>query len=102
MKNFLGVFGTVLLFGCVTGQEVRNSLHEGMPKSEVISILGNPDGFKRSGDYEALVYTDRLISGWSWNRADYTVILKNDRVIQYGTGQVRQEASNVLVIVPTR
>ena len=31
-----------------------------------------------------------MISGWSWDRADYIVILKNDRVVEYGgTGRVK-------------
>ncbi|VXC89801.1 conserved hypothetical protein [Burkholderia sp. 8Y] len=77
-------------------------VNEGMSKGEVISILGKPDGFQRSGEYEALRYTDRLISGWSWNRADYTVVLKNDHVSEYGPGQVRQERPGVLVLVPIR
>ena len=47
-------------------------------------VLGNPAGFRRSGDYEALRYTNRLISAWSRDRADYNVILHNSRVVEYG------------------
>ncbi len=90
-----------LASGCVTGQKMGD-VHEGMSKAEVVSILGNPDGFQRSGEYEALRYSDRLISGWSWNRADYTVILQNDRVSAYGPGQVREERPGVLILVPAR
>jgi hypothetical protein len=74
-------------------------IHEGMARAEVISTLGNPDGFQRSGDYEALRYSNRLISGWSWDRADYTVLLLDGRVIGYGPGEVRQRDMGVLVIV---
>lgn len=77
-----------LLSGCVIGERMGN-VREGMSKDEVISTLGNPDGFQRSGDYEALRYTNRLMSGWSWDRADYTVIFKKGRVVEYGPGQVR-------------
>ncbi|WP_407973313.1 hypothetical protein ACJ51O_36265 (plasmid) [Burkholderia pyrrocinia] len=90
-----------LIGGCVTGQKM-GAIHEGMSKSEVVSILGNPDGYQRSGEYEALRYSDRLISGWSWNRADYTVILQNGHVNAYGPGQVRQEGPNMLVLVPVK
>ncbi|MGF6265225.1 hypothetical protein OKW34_000246 [Paraburkholderia youngii] len=90
-----------LIAGCVTGQKMGD-IHEDMSKSEVVSVLGNPDGYQRSGDYEALRYTDRLISGWSWNRTDYTVVLRLGRVSEYGPGQVRQEGPGVLVLVPVR
>ena len=92
----------LLLSGCVTGDKVRGGIREGMTKDQVISTLGQPDGFKRSGDAEALQYTNRLISGWSWDRTDYTVILENGHVTQYGPGQVRQEGPNLLIVVPVK
>ena len=64
----------VALAACATGERMQG-VGEGMSKDDVIARLGNPDGFQRSGDYEALRYTNRLISGWSWDRADYNVIL---------------------------
>jgi hypothetical protein len=93
---------SLLLSGCVTGERVRGTIQEGMSKEQVISELGNPDGFKRSGEYEALLYTNRLISGWSWDRTDYTIILQNGRVSEYGSGQVRQNSPNTLILVPLR
>ncbi|MFM0199388.1 hypothetical protein PQR53_05825 [Paraburkholderia fungorum] len=88
-KRALAIALTELTGGCVTGQKMGD-IHKGMSKHEVESTLGKPDGY-RSGEYEALRYTDRLISGWSWNRTDYTVVPQNGRVIEYGPGQVRQE-----------
>ncbi|EQD56705.1 hypothetical protein B2A_05132 [mine drainage metagenome] len=73
-----------------------------MTKQQVVAVLGNPDGVQTSGHYEALEYANRLISGWSWDRADYYVILKDDIVTAYGPGQVRQEQPGVLVLVPVR
>jgi hypothetical protein len=75
-------------------------VNEGMTKQEVIKTLGKPDGFQRSGEYEALKYSNRLMSGWSWDRADYYAILKNERLIEYGAGEIRQNSANVLVLVP--
>ncbi len=101
----LSIVAAVLLFllGCATG-ELVGSVEEGMSKDEVIGILGRPDGFQRSGEYEALRYTNRLVSGFSWDRADYTVILKSGRVVEYGPGEVRQRDPNtgVLLLVPLR
>lgn len=103
MKRILCVIFilTVALQGCATGEKAQ-SLREGMPKSEVISQLGKPDGFKRNGDYEVLQYTNRLISGWSWDRTDYVVILKDDKLVEYGPGEVRQRDPNtgMLMVVP--
>jgi hypothetical protein len=88
-RTIAGVSLMLALSACVMGERMQ-SVREGMSKDEVISVLGNPDGFQRVGDYEALRYTNRLISGWSWDRADYNVILKAGRVVEYGPGQVRQ------------
>jgi hypothetical protein len=87
---------------CVTGEAIAR-LEPGMRKAEVVDVLGRPDGFKTSGEYESLQYTNRLISGWSWDRADYFVILKNGLVVEYGPGGVRQRDPNstVLMLVPT-
>ncbi len=93
----------VALQGCATGEKIRN-VGEGMTKNEVVSNLGQPDGYTRNGDYEALQYTNRLISGWSWDRADYTVILRDGKVVEYGPGEVRQRDSNTstLILAPVR
>ncbi|KAB0672437.1 hypothetical protein F6V30_07705 [Oryzomonas sagensis] len=105
MRSFiLTLLGALALLqgGCATGEIVRTRIQEGMSKQQVISELGNPDGFQRSGEYEALLYSNRLISGWSWDRTDYTIILQNGQVAQYGTGQVRQNSPNTLILVPLR
>lgn len=103
MRYLVIVLTLALLASCATGEQM-STIEEGMPKDQVVAILGRPDGFQHSGDYEALRYTNRLISGWSWDRADYFVILKNNKVVEYGPGQVRQRdpMSNVLVLVPLR
>jgi hypothetical protein len=71
----------------------------GMTQSEVIRILGKPDGFRHANDYEWFQYSNRLKTAWSWDRADYSVIFKNGRVIEYGPGRVRVKG-NAVVIVP--
>lgn len=101
MKKYITMLMlSIALGGCTTGELVRGGLHEGMNKADVIALLGNPDGYKKAGDQEALLYTNKLISGWSWDRTDYTVILKDGLVSEYGNGQVRQKSPNTLVIVP--
>ena len=97
---------SIIMSGCAhmyIGQRIKR-VHEGMSEADVIKLLGNPDGFRRSGDYEALRYTNRLISGWSWDRADYNVILHNGRVVEYGLGGVKQRDpdTSILILVPVK
>jgi hypothetical protein len=71
-----------------------------LTRTEVITAIGNPDGFQRSGDYEALHYVDRQINGWlltnglNVEKVDYSVILKKDRVVQYGQGRVIERGTS--------
>ena len=89
-------------FGCATGEKVHN-VRLDMNEDQVQNVLGAPDGMKKEGDYVAYQYVNRLISGWAWDRADYGVIFKDGKVIQYGAGEVRPDQSHqMLVIVPIR
>jgi len=80
----------ILIFGCATGERITR-LSPGMSQTDVVGTLGKPDGFRTEGDYTILKYTNKLISGWSWDRADYFVILKDDKVTEYGSGEVREK-----------
>ena len=99
-KLFFAFIATVLLSACATGQVVHNDINQGMTRQQVVEVLGRPDGVQTAGQYEAFEYANRLISGWSWDRADYYVVLQNGVVTSYGPGQVRQERPGVLVLVP--
>ena len=99
-KLSLFVLLLVFLAGCATG-DLMSRFHPGMTKDEVTNILGTPDEFESQGEYEALKFTNRFVSGWSWNRADYNVILRDSRVIEYGPGKVHNDFdANILYIVP--
>ncbi len=95
---------TVLIFltSCTTGEIVRKDIQPGMSKEKLIEVMGNPDGFRLVGDQEVLTYTNRLISGWSWDRADYHFVIKDNKVIAYGTGEVRVKQNNTILIVPLK
>ena len=43
---------TLSFTSCVTGEKM-SGVQPGMTKSEVIAVLGGPDGFRAAGDYEA-------------------------------------------------
>ena len=76
--------------GCATGEKMTR-LSPGMSQADVFGTLGRPDGFRTEGDFTVLKYTNRLISGWSYDRADYFVIIKDDKVTEYGPGEVREK-----------
>jgi hypothetical protein len=99
------VASAACLFFCTTGEQIGD-LRAGMTKDQVIAVLGRPDGFAQSGSTEALTYSNRLMSGFSWDRADYHVILSSSLVTAYGPGTVRQNSApgniRTLVLIPIR
>ncbi len=99
MKHLIMLALAVSLLGCVTGEKMHQ-VSPGMTQSEVIRILGKPDGFRSAPNgYEWFQYSHRLVTGWAWDRADYNVIFKNDRVVEYGTGEVRVKQNAVLIVL---
>lgn len=96
------IAGLLVLSACATTGEKMKRLNSGMTREDVVGVLGRPDGVQTSGDYEALKYSHRMVTGWAWDRADYNVILKDGRVVEYGTGEVRvkEGPTSVLLLVP--
>lgn len=86
----IGIISFAMLFagGCTVGQRMTR-LKPGMSHAAVVRILGKPDGFRTEHDSTILRWTNKLISGWSWDTADYFVILKDDHAVEYGAGEVR-------------
>ena len=88
MVFILALLCLLLVVGCTTG-EMISEIQIGMSESEVREVLGVPDGISEKDGVRILKYIDRLVSGWSWNRGDYYVVLENDRVVDYGASEVR-------------
>jgi SmpA / OmlA family len=89
---------TLTIASCVTGEKM-SSLSPGMTKDQVVAVLGHPDGYQSEGDSEVLRYTNKLVSGFSWDRADYYAILSGGKLVQYGAGQVRQDQNHRFILV---
>jgi hypothetical protein len=53
-----------------------------MDRQTVEKKMGRPDGFSEQDGYQVLTYKNRLMSGWSWDRADYQVLPHGRQVAQ--------------------
>jgi hypothetical protein len=98
-----GLIALLVVSACTMSENLPR-VHEGMSQAELEEVMGAPDSFVRRGDFSGLEYKNRLISGWSWDRTDYSFIFKNDRLAEWGAGQVRQgtQSNNVqtLILLP--
>ena len=110
MKSaIVALLSILILSSCAMGPKM-NRLHEGMTKSEVLGAIGNPDGYQQSGGYEVLLYVDRNTTPWTFfggyyrDISDYSVVLKDDQVVEYGPGRTHQRDSDVspFVRIPSR
>jgi hypothetical protein len=68
-------------------------------KAEVISLLGNPRGYTRNGDSETLQYPGGLVSGFSWDTADFFVVLKDGKVESYGSKNTQKANRSTVILV---
>lgn len=104
-KGFLVACILIVLFGCAAFEDKIQAVHKGATKNQVITLLGNPDGSERSGEYEALRYTNRPDGAGQPAGSDYIVILVEGRVVDYGYGYVKQRdpsVTNGLILVPPK
>jgi hypothetical protein len=77
------------LAACALNDAMPN-LREGMSPAEVTAIMGAPTSQTRQGDMLRMAWTNRLVSGWAWDRTDAHAIFQDDRLASWGTGEVRQ------------
>lgn len=102
MKKMITIIATAIaLSACATGEKIGR-IEPGMNRTQVNSIMGPPDGYQQTSGYEVLKYANRMMSGWSWDRSDYYVLMQDGKVTGYGNGVVREKSPNsgVLVVVP--
>ena len=94
---------TLLVAACTVGEKAQN-LRMGMTPAEVVAVMGQPDGQAQNGNQLGYQYTNRLISGWSYARADYQMFFIDGRLSSWGPATVRQNAAptSTLLFVPVR
>jgi hypothetical protein len=99
MKKLIFVVVGLLALSCTTGEQMR-TVNVGDSQDGVVSKLGRPDGQQLHGDTTICFYVNRLMSGWSWDRANYYAKFLNGQLIEYGTGNVRQGMQRIWIIGP--
>jgi hypothetical protein len=79
-----------------TGAKI-SALRPGLTKSQVVSLLGKPDGYQGGANGEVLQYTNRFVNWNSADKADYSVTLHHGRVVAYGADNVRPFQPSLVV-----
>lgn len=103
MKKLILIATALLsLIGCTTYSMRMSEITMGMTKEEVTKTIGKkPDGYNIEGEYETLYFYNRPLH-WNLNQGmgDLFVILKNGKVTEYGTKNIRlpQKGGGVHVI----
>ena len=90
--NFLVAVLLFALSGCAGSPifgERFTKIGPGMSAAEVKAVLGNPDGYEKQDQFELYQYTDRMVSGWGYDKGNYFVVLDSDKVTKYGIGSMR-------------
>lgn len=73
-------------------------LDVGTPRDEVIGHLGPPDSDRSIVGYEVMSWLDRRPGRFSFSHKDYTVVLKDGKVVQFGPGLIRRDGKTSLQI----
>jgi hypothetical protein len=81
---------TEIRLGCEWGDKICK-LKKGMSEDRATSIMGKPDRVRKRGEYVVFRYEDRPIGGYSSERVDHYVIVRNGLVVDYGIGEIRRE-----------
>ena len=58
------IAGIIITLGCAIGTDRLKYLEPGMTKAEVYELLGRPDGYDKSYNYETLHYLDVRYHGY--------------------------------------
>jgi hypothetical protein len=81
-----------LLSACISFGPSYSSLKPGSTKADVISAMGGcPATLAAKGGYEARTYTNKMPHIFQWGPANYTFILKDGVLVQFGEGSFQEQ-----------
>jgi hypothetical protein len=99
MKRVMAVgLVALVLAGCQGMAAKVSRLDVGTPRDEVLERLGPPDSDRRIVGYEVMSWLDRRPGRFSFSHKDYTVVLQDGRVTQFGPGLIRRDGKTSLQI----
>lgn len=90
----------VALSACRTTGEKVTYLGPGSDRADVLLALGRPDAMRVVDDYQVYTYLGRHRKRRSLGHTDYTVILKDGKVVEFGPGHAEREGLHSITIVP--
>lgn len=90
----------VALSACRTTGEKITHLGPGSDNATVLLVLGRPDAMRIVGDYQVYSYLHRHRKRRSLSHTDYTVVLKDGKVVEFGPGRAQREGLHSIAIVP--
>lgn len=90
----------VALSACRTTGERISHLGPGSDRADVLLELGRPDAMRVVDDYQVYTYLGRHRKRRSLFRTDYSVVLKDGKVVEFGPGRAQREGLHSIAIVP--
>lgn len=97
----LGLLFGAMFLACATTGEQTKRLSPGMDKEDVVREMGRPDGFETIDSAQCYLYYNKLISGWSWDRADYRLCFRDGKLSDYKAINIREKqpaTTNTVII----
>ena len=101
LRTFVAIILALMLLGCASGTQVMRKIDPGMSSAQVEEIMGRRDGFssaERDGHkYTLYQYINRYCNANQslWDKCDFFIIFKDDRVIETGVKDVRSANPNM-------
>ncbi|SEV94342.1 hypothetical protein [Luteibacter sp. 329MFSha] len=84
--------------GCQGMAAKMARLDVGTQRDQVIERLGPPDSDRTMIGFEVMSWLDRRPGRFSLSHRDYTVVLKEGKVVQFGPGLIRRDGKTTLQI----
>ena len=101
LRTAAAIILALLLSACASGTQVLRQVDPGISSAQVEEIMGRRDGFssaERDGHrYTLYQYINRYCN-WNqsmWDKCDFFIILKDDRVIETGVKDIRSANPNM-------
>lgn len=99
MKRLIAVAILAMgLAGCQGMAAKVSRLEVGTTREDVLDRLGPPDSDRSIVGYEVMSWLDRRPGRFSFSHKDYTVVLKDGKVTQFGPGLIRRDGKTSLQI----